>query len=95
MRGYAGRTLPHFQRGDLGAEAHGFVESSYKEGLNPTEFFFHAIGGREGLAEGEGELNPEAPRMVQRQPVRVADGRQREEVGADLRRRVELCHSIE
>ncbi|HPC89310.1 MAG TPA: DNA-directed RNA polymerase subunit A' [Methanothrix sp.] len=51
MRGYAGRTLPHFQRGDLGAEAHGFVESSYKDGLNPTEFFFHAIGGREGLVD--------------------------------------------
>jgi DNA-directed RNA polymerase subunit A' len=51
MRGYAGRTLPHFQRGDLGAEAHGFVESSYKGGLNPTEFFFHAIGGREGLVD--------------------------------------------
>ena len=50
-RGYAGRTLPHFRRGDLGAEAHGFVESSYKDGLNPTEFFFHAIGGREGLVD--------------------------------------------
>jgi DNA-directed RNA polymerase subunit A' len=50
-RGYAGRTLPHFKRGDLGAEAHGFVESSYKHGLSPTEFFFHAIGGREGLVD--------------------------------------------
>jgi DNA-directed RNA polymerase subunit A' len=50
-RGYEGRTLPHFKRGDLGAEAHGFVQSSYKEGLNPTEFFFHAIGGREGLVD--------------------------------------------
>ena len=50
-RGYAGRTLPHFKKGDLGAEAHGFVESSYKEGLSPTEFFFHAIGGREGLVD--------------------------------------------
>jgi len=50
-RGYAGRTLPHFKAGDLGAEAHGFVESSYKHGLSPTEFFFHAIGGREGLVD--------------------------------------------
>ncbi len=50
-RGYDGRTLPHFRKGDLGAEAHGFVESSYKGGLNPTEFFFHAIGGREGLVD--------------------------------------------
>jgi DNA-directed RNA polymerase subunit A' len=50
-RGYAERTLPHFRKRDLGAEAHGFVESSYKDGLSPTEFFFHAIGGREGLVD--------------------------------------------
>ncbi len=50
-RGYIGRTLPHFRRNDLGADAHGFVASSYKTGLNPTEFFFHAIGGREGLVD--------------------------------------------
>ena len=50
-RGYAGRTLPHFDRGDLGADAHGFVKASYKSGLNPTEYFFHAIGGREGLVD--------------------------------------------
>ena len=50
-RGYEGRTLPHFKREDRGAEAHGFVENSYKSGLTPTEFFFHAIGGREGLVD--------------------------------------------
>jgi DNA-directed RNA polymerase subunit A' len=50
-RGYAGRTLPHFDKGDLGADAHGFVKSSYKSGLSPTEYFFHAIGGREGLVD--------------------------------------------
>jgi DNA-directed RNA polymerase subunit A' len=50
-RGYEDRTLPHFQRGDLGADAKGFVESSYKEGLSPTEFFFHSMGGREGLVD--------------------------------------------
>ncbi|UUX92851.1 DNA-directed RNA polymerase subunit A' [Methanoplanus endosymbiosus] len=50
-RGYEGRTLPHFKKGDRGSEAHGFVGNSYKSGLNPTEFFFHAIGGREGLVD--------------------------------------------
>jgi DNA-directed RNA polymerase subunit A' len=50
-RGYENRTLPHFREGDLGAQAHGFVESSYKDGLTPTEFFFHSIGGREGLVD--------------------------------------------
>jgi DNA-directed RNA polymerase subunit A' len=51
FRGYYQRTLPHFKRGDLGAEAHGFVRSSYKSGLNPTEYFFHSMGGREGLVD--------------------------------------------
>ncbi len=50
-RGYQDRTLPHFKRGDLGAKARGFVESSYKKGLNPTEYFFHSMGGREGLVD--------------------------------------------
>ncbi len=52
-RGYAytNRTLPHFKPGDLSAKARGFVESSYKRGLNPIEFFFHAMGGREGLVD--------------------------------------------
>jgi DNA-directed RNA polymerase subunit A' len=51
MRGYEGRTLPHFKKNDRGSEAHGFIKNSYKSGLNPTEFFFHAIGGREGLVD--------------------------------------------
>jgi DNA-directed RNA polymerase subunit A' len=50
-RGYEGRTLPHFARGDLGADAKGFVENSYKGGLTPTEYFFHSMGGREGLVD--------------------------------------------
>ncbi|MGV9141380.1 MAG: hypothetical protein ACOC1X_00415, partial [Promethearchaeota archaeon] len=28
-----------------------FVASSYREGLKPAEFFFHAMGGREGLVD--------------------------------------------
>ncbi|HJJ97259.1 MAG TPA: DNA-directed RNA polymerase subunit A', partial [Methanocorpusculum sp.] len=51
VRGYEDRTLPHFKRGDKGSDAHGFVRNSYKSGLTPTEFFFHAIGGREGLVD--------------------------------------------
>ena len=50
-RGYGKRTLPHFRKGDLGAFAKGFVTHSYKAGLSPTEFFFHAMGGREGLVD--------------------------------------------
>ena len=50
-RGYEERTLSHFERNDLSAEAHGFVENSYTGGLTPKEFFFHAMGGREGLVD--------------------------------------------
>ncbi|MCY0851305.1 MAG: DNA-directed RNA polymerase subunit A' [Thermoplasma acidophilum] len=50
-RGYYNRTLPHFKRGDIGADARGFVRSSYMTGLSPTEYFFHSIGGREGLVD--------------------------------------------
>ena len=50
-RGYQFRTLPHFKKHDLGAAAKGFVASSYKKGLNPTEYFFHSMGGREGLVD--------------------------------------------
>jgi DNA-directed RNA polymerase subunit A' len=50
-RGYIERTLPHFRKNELGAKARGFVHSSYKEGLNPIEFYFHAMGGREGLVD--------------------------------------------
>ena len=28
--------------------AKGFVENSFFTGLNPAEFFFHTVGGREG-----------------------------------------------
>jgi len=49
--GFTDRTLPHFHKYDDGAAARGFVESSFMKGLNPTEFFFHAMGGREGLID--------------------------------------------
>jgi DNA-directed RNA polymerase subunit A' len=50
-RGYEDRTLSHFKPNDLSSEAHGFVENSYTAGLTPKEFFFHAMGGREGLVD--------------------------------------------
>lgn len=49
--GFHRRTLPHFVKDDLGPESRGFVENSYLRGLTPSEFFFHAMGGREGLID--------------------------------------------
>lgn len=45
---YGDRTLPHFQRFDDSPDARGFCKHSYMQGLNPTEFFFHAMSGRVG-----------------------------------------------
>lgn len=49
--GFKYRTLPHFTKDDYSPEARGFVENSYLRGLTPSEFFFHAMAGREGLID--------------------------------------------
>ncbi|MBI4448023.1 DNA-directed RNA polymerase subunit A' [Candidatus Woesearchaeota archaeon] len=50
-KGYKDRTLPLFKEGDMGPAARGFVRHSYKKGLNPIEFFFHAMTGRDSLMD--------------------------------------------
>jgi len=50
-KGYSGRTLSCFKKGDLSPEARGFVRHGFKHGLNPKEFFFHAIVGRDSLMD--------------------------------------------
>ncbi|KAJ3374315.1 DNA-directed RNA polymerase II subunit rpb1 [Allomyces arbusculus] len=49
--GFQYRSLPHFVKDDYSPESRGFVENSYLRGLSPQEFFFHAMGGREGLID--------------------------------------------
>ena len=49
--GFSHRTLPHYTKYDDSAEARGFVQSSYINGLSPQELFFHAMGGRVGLID--------------------------------------------
>jgi DNA-directed RNA polymerase subunit A' len=51
MRGYENRTLPHFKDGDPTPQARGFVYNCYRDGLTPIEYFFHSMGGREGLVD--------------------------------------------
>ncbi len=50
-RGYYGRTLSVFNKGSLSAESRGFIKRGYRFGLNPYQFFFDAMNGREGLAD--------------------------------------------
>ena len=49
--GFTDRTLPHYYKYDDSSEARGFVENSFISGQTPQEYFFHAMGGREGLID--------------------------------------------
>merc|ERR1719192_1235004 len=49
--GFEDRSLPHFVRHSKDPAAKGFVANSFSSGLTPTEFFFHTMGGREGLVD--------------------------------------------
>jgi len=49
--GFVNRTLPHFEYHSLTPSAKGFVANSFYTGLTATEFFFHTMGGREGLVD--------------------------------------------
>jgi DNA-directed RNA polymerase II subunit RPB1 len=49
--GFNRRSLPHFSKDDFGPESKGFVTNCYVFGLTPQEFYFHAMGGREGLID--------------------------------------------
>ena len=49
--GFADRTLPHYPRYENSSESSGFITSNFVQGLNPQEFFFHAMTGREGVID--------------------------------------------
>lgn len=43
------RTLPYFEEYDNSSRARGFVGCGYRDGLDPIQMFFHAMGGRQGI----------------------------------------------
>jgi DNA-directed RNA polymerase II subunit RPB1 len=49
------RTLPHYQFKETDIEkvfeSRGFIRNSFIKGLNPKEFWFHAMSGREGVSD--------------------------------------------
>ncbi|CAO2831975.1 unnamed protein product [Amaranthus hypochondriacus] len=49
--GFNDRSLPHFPIKSKTPSAKGFVANSFYSGLTATEFFFHTMGGREGLVD--------------------------------------------
>lgn len=48
--GYSRKTLPHFVSSENPLSG-GFIQNSFYSGLTPTEFFFHAVSGREGIVD--------------------------------------------
>jgi len=50
-KGFNGRTLSYFGKGDLTPDARGFIKNNFKSGLNPAEFFFGAMTGRDALMD--------------------------------------------
>eukprot|EP01064_Diplonema_japonicum_P037086 TRINITY_DN8602_c0_g4_i2.p1 TRINITY_DN8602_c0_g4~~TRINITY_DN8602_c0_g4_i2.p1 ORF type:complete len:1503 (+),score=319.73 TRINITY_DN8602_c0_g4_i2:88-4509(+) len=49
--GFIHRSLPHFKRFSREPLHRGFVANSFFTGLQPYEFWFHTMGGREGLVD--------------------------------------------
>ena len=51
------RSIPHYPKNkenyslEEKYESRGFISSSFINGLNPREFFFHACSGREGMSD--------------------------------------------
>lgn len=49
------RSLPHYPfetiSPEMEYESRGFISSSFINGLNPREFYFHAMSGREGVSD--------------------------------------------
>jgi len=49
------RSLPHYPFGELVPEmeyeSRGFIASGFLRGLNPRQFYFHAMSGREGICD--------------------------------------------
>ncbi|KAJ7351029.1 DNA-directed RNA polymerase II subunit RPB1 [Desmophyllum pertusum] len=70
--GFRHRTLPHFIKDDYGPESRGFVENSYLAGLTPTEFYFHAMGGREGLIDTAVKTSETG--YIQRRLIKAMEG---------------------
>lgn len=47
----SGSTLPSFKANDLSPRAGGYIFGRFLDGINPSEYFFHCMAGREGLID--------------------------------------------
>ena len=69
-----GRTLPCYSPCETTVESRGFVANSYGTGLTAQEYFFHAMGGREGLVDTA--VKTASTGYIQRRLVKAEEGLQ-------------------
>lgn len=69
------RTLPHYPFEDLPIdleyESRGFIDSSFIRGLEPRQFYFHAMSGREGCCDTA--MNTATSGYIQRKIVKLTE----------------------
>jgi DNA-directed RNA polymerase II subunit RPB1 len=69
------RTLPHYPKENLTIEqefeSRGFIKHSFLHGLNPQEFIYHAMTGREGCSDTA--MKTAASGYIQRKMVKVLE----------------------
>ena len=69
------RTLPHYPFENLSIEmeyeSRGFIDSSFITGLNPKQFYFHAMSGREGCCDTA--MNTAVSGYIQRRIVKLTE----------------------
>lgn len=68
------RTLPCYPPNAACAESRGFVANSYGTGLTAQEYFYHAMGGREGLVDTA--VKTASTGYIQRRLVKAKEGLQ-------------------
>jgi len=73
------RTLPHFpieaeeyeNDVSLRYESQGFIRSSFSYGLNPMEYWFHSVSGREGITDTA--MKTATSGYIQRRMIKIAE----------------------
>jgi len=71
------RTLPHYPlekddySDDMRYESAGFIRSSFIQGLNPREYFFHAMTGRSGITDTA--MKTATSGYIQRRMIKIAE----------------------
>ena len=71
------RTLPHYPKeekdynDDMKFESRGFIKNSFLEGLNPLQFFFHSLVGREGITDTS--MKTSTSGYIQRRMVKILE----------------------